>query len=197
VTRIECVERSQSPTGIKDRARSCFFLTRPKTHILLVTHYSYSEYELTRQKKAYAIRGCSFRFNIAILGPTFPNRAYLMAATSFGHLITSHIFPPTGGYKPVNGTIFEIFSIKTTSPGTTTSMTHPRPPACTPHRTSCRCLSSSPGHQLAHLTAPPAVASLPRQAAAGTLTQVSFVDPNFGLAGTAFENDEHPPTDMP
>jgi hypothetical protein len=31
-----------------------------------------------------------------------------MAATSFGHLITSDIFPPTGGYKPVNGTIFDL-----------------------------------------------------------------------------------------
>jgi hypothetical protein len=37
-----------------------------KTHILPVTRYSYSEYELT-EEKAYAIRGCSFRFNIAVL----------------------------------------------------------------------------------------------------------------------------------
>jgi phospholipase C len=34
------------------------------------------------------------------------------------------------------------------------------------------------------------------QAAAGTLPQVSFVDPNFGLGGVTFENDEHPPTDI-
>src|SRR5262249_4507168 len=31
---------------------------------------------------------------------------------------------------------------------------------------------------------------------AGALPQVSFVDPNFGLSGTALENDEHPPTDI-
>jgi phospholipase C len=30
----------------------------------------------------------------------------------------------------------------------------------------------------------------------GPLPQVSFVDPNFGLSGTALENDEHPPTDI-
>jgi hypothetical protein len=42
------------------------------THILLVTHHGYSEYELTRQKKAYAIRGCSFRFNIAVVGRRRP-----------------------------------------------------------------------------------------------------------------------------
>jgi len=34
-------------------------------------------------------------------------------------------------------------------------------------------------------------------AAAGTLPQVSFVDPNFGvLFGLALENDEHPPSDI-
>src|SRR5262249_11127420 len=33
-------------------------------------------------------------------------------------------------------------------------------------------------------------------AATGTLPQVSFVDPNFGLLGTASEYDEHPPTDI-
>lgn len=34
------------------------------------------------------------------------------------------------------------------------------------------------------------------QARAGTLPEVSFVDPNFGLTGTATEDDEHPPTDI-
>jgi phospholipase C len=32
--------------------------------------------------------------------------------------------------------------------------------------------------------------------ALGGLPQVSFVDPNFGLAGKTNENDEHPPTDI-
>jgi hypothetical protein len=30
----------------------------------------------------------------------------------------------------------------------------------------------------------------------GTLPQVSFVDPDFGLEGTELEDDEHPPTDI-
>jgi len=34
------------------------------------------------------------------------------------------------------------------------------------------------------------------QASAGTLPAVSFVDPNFGLFGVRFENDEHPPVDI-
>jgi phospholipase C len=42
----------------------------------------------------------------SLLGPTFPNRAYLMAGTSFGHV--NNIGPPIGGYKPINGTIFDL-----------------------------------------------------------------------------------------
>jgi phospholipase C len=48
------------------------------------------------------------RYFCSVLGPTFPNRSYLMAATSFGHLTTSEIFPPAGGYKPITGTIFDL-----------------------------------------------------------------------------------------
>jgi phospholipase C len=44
----------------------------------------------------------------SVLGPTFPNRSYLMAATSFGHLTSSDSLPPPGGYKPVSGTIFDL-----------------------------------------------------------------------------------------
>src|SRR5215470_9217146 len=50
----------------------------------------------------------SDRFFCSVLGPTFPNRAYLLAATSFGHLTTSEVFPPAGGYKPITGTIFDL-----------------------------------------------------------------------------------------
>jgi phospholipase C len=48
------------------------------------------------------------RYFASVLGPTFPNRAYLLAATSFGHLTTSDTFPPPGGYKPINGTILDL-----------------------------------------------------------------------------------------
>src|SRR6266404_9963524 len=45
------------------------------------------------------------RYFASVLGPTFPNRSYLLAATSFGHLTTSDSFPPpgSGGYKPITG----------------------------------------------------------------------------------------------
>jgi phospholipase C len=117
------------------------------------------------------------RYFSSVLGPTFPNRAYLMAATSFGHLTTSDIVPPAGGYKPANGTIFDLLDKNNI---TWTDYFQDAPQATSFH-TSAHFLPL----QL-FLT----------QAAAGTLPQVSFVDPNFGLAGRAFENDEHPPTDI-
>jgi phospholipase C len=117
------------------------------------------------------------RYFSSVLGPTFPNRAYLMAATSFGHLTTSDVFPPTGGYKPVNGTIFDLLDKNNI---TWTDYFQDSPQAASFH-TSAHVLPLT-----LFLT----------QAAAGTLPQVSFVDPNFGLGGAAFENDEHPPTDI-
>jgi len=33
------------------------------------------------------------RYFCSVLGPTFPNRSYLMAATSFGHLTTGETVP--------------------------------------------------------------------------------------------------------
>ncbi|MGH7907507.1 MAG: phospholipase C [Candidatus Binataceae bacterium] len=50
------------------------------------------------------------RYFCAILGPTMPNRMYLMAGTSFGHILTarSEDIPPPGGYKPITGTLFDL-----------------------------------------------------------------------------------------
>ena len=53
------------------------------------------------------------RYFASVLGPRFPNRSYLLAATSFGHLTTSDIFPPGGGYKPITGTIFDLLETTT------------------------------------------------------------------------------------
>src|SRR5216683_2107260 len=48
------------------------------------------------------------RYFCDVIGPTVPNRFYLAAATSFGHLTTSEVIPPSGGYKPITGTIFDL-----------------------------------------------------------------------------------------
>jgi len=50
------------------------------------------------------------RYFCSVLGPTFPNRSYLMAATSFGHLTTGETVPqgaPFVVYQPLTGTIFD------------------------------------------------------------------------------------------
>jgi phospholipase C len=118
------------------------------------------------------------RYFSSVLGPTFPNRAYLLAATSFGHLTTSDGAPPTGGYKPINGTIFDLLDKNNITwadyfqDGPQGSSFRPADPHFLPLK------------------------SFFAQAAAGTLPQVSFLDPNFGGGGRAFENDEHPPTDI-
>src|SRR5438309_3852702 len=63
--------------------------------------------------KTFAI---SDRYFASVIGPTFPNRAYGLAATSFGHVTTAEIFPPIparpgpghwGGYKPITDTIMD------------------------------------------------------------------------------------------
>jgi phospholipase C len=124
------------------------------------------------------------RYFASVIGQTFPNRSYLLAATSFGHLTTSEVFPPPGGYKPITGTFMDLLDQNNVSwvdyfaeiPQTFSF----RPsdfPFVTPH--------SAP------------VSTFLAQAAAGTLPSVSFVDPIFGVIfGSGAENDEHPPTDI-
>jgi phospholipase C len=53
------------------------------------------------------------RYFSSVLGPTFPNRAYLMAATSFGHLTSDETLvnpanPLSAFYQPLTGTIFDL-----------------------------------------------------------------------------------------
>jgi len=121
----------------------------------------------------------------SVLGPTFPNRSYLMAATSFGHLTTNDTFPPAGstGYEPISGTIFDLLE----KYGVTWADYFQD----APQGASFRLFSTTSvdPHFLP-------LATFLVQAAAGSLPAVSFVDPNFGLSGTAAEDDEHPPTDI-
>lgn len=127
------------------------------------------------------------RYFSSVLGPTFPNRAYLMAATSFGHLTTSDSFPPPGGYQPINGTIFDLLDKNGVSwvdyfqdapQGASFRLFSATgiDPHFFPYQYFLLQAAGSPG-------LPP-------------LASVSFVDPNFGLFTRAGENDEHPPTDI-
>jgi phospholipase C len=115
----------------------------------------------------------------SVLGPTFPNRSYLMAATSFGHLTTNDTVPPPGGYKPITGTIFDLFDKN----GVTWADFFEDVPQSGSFRpTDPHNLSLSE--------------FMLEAAGSGSLPQVSFVDPDFGIEGHALEDDEHPPTDI-
>jgi phospholipase C len=138
-------------------------------------------YDLAQQ---FAI---SDRFFSPLLGPTFPNRAYLAAATSFGHLSTADQIPPIDGYRPIHGTIFDLLERNAVSWADYFQDV--------PQGASFRPFGSTliDPHFL------PLAVFLAQAAGTlgvGDLPQVSFVDPNFGLLGTAAENDEHPPTDI-
>jgi phospholipase C len=129
----------------------------------------------------------SDRFFCSVLGPTFPNRSYLLAATSFGHLTTNDDFPPPGGYRPITGTIFDLLEAN--------HVAWVDYFQDVPQGGSFRdfSLTSADPH---FLPLPVFLAQVAGAPGVGELPSVSFVDPNFGLFGVASENDEHPPSDI-
>jgi phospholipase C len=128
------------------------------------------------------------RYFSSVLGPTFPNRSYLMAATSFGHLTTSDSFPlpGSGGYKPITGTIFDLLEKHGVSWADyfqdvpQAGSFRPFPSPIDPH----------------FLPLPVFLGQLAGKPGLPPLPSVSFVDPNLGVLGIKNENDEHPPTDI-
>jgi phospholipase C len=129
------------------------------------------------------------RYFCSVLGPTFPNRSFLLAATTFGHLTTSETFPPPGGYKPITGTIFDLMEAHGVSWADYFQDA--------PQGGSFRPFSLTPGGSDPHfMPLPIFLAQAAGTPGAGALPQVSFIDPNFGIFGRKFENDEHPPTDI-
>jgi phospholipase C len=116
------------------------------------------------------------RYFCSVVGPTFPNRSYEMAATSFGHLTTHEIFPPApNSYMPITGTIFDLLDANAVS--------WKNYYGNLPTSWIFRLFNTNAVH----------MATFFADAAAGTLPAVSFVDPT--LTGPN-ENDEHPPTNI-
>jgi phospholipase C len=117
----------------------------------------------------------------AVVGPTIPNRFYLMAATSFGHLTTEDtVPPPDGGYKPVNGSIFDLLNKNNISWADYFEDA--------PQAIDFGVLDAH-DQQIAQFY-------LAASGLYGSLPQVAFIDPDFGVEGTSVEDDEHPPTDI-
>ncbi len=133
------------------------------------------------------------RYFSSVVGPTFPNRSYELAATSFGHVTTAEIFPPLppavpfpGGYKPITGTILDLLDLHGVS--------------WTNYFFDVPTTAIFRGFDMSHWAPVPALfATLASPTC--VLPAVSFVDPAFGSNAlgtnpTLFENDEHPPTDI-
>ena len=119
------------------------------------------------------------RYFSSVLGPTFPNRSYLYAATSFGHLLSQDEVPPPGGYKPITGTILDLLDAN--------------------HVSWVNYFSDQPSSGSFRPFASPHlkfITNFFNDAATGNLPSVAFVDPAFGFFGLNTENDEHPPTDI-
>jgi len=127
----------------------------------------------------------SDRYFSSVIGPTLPNRAYALAATSFGHLTTAEILPPLvpppGGYKPISGTILDLLDAGRVS---WKNFFADLP-------TTGIFRGADPTHLLP-ITAFFAIAA----ASTCALPAVSFVDPTFGNTSTLPETDEHPPSDI-
>ena len=127
------------------------------------------------------------RYFSSVLGPTFPNRAYALAATSFGHLTTAEIFPPPpspgaplGGYKPITGTIMDLLDENGVS--------------WTNYFSDLPTTNIFRGADFRHALPIPAFFAATTNPLGCGLPAVSFVDPAFGFAGV--ENDEHPPSSI-
>jgi phospholipase C len=121
------------------------------------------------------------RYFCSVVGPTFPNRAYFVAGTSFGHLSTSEIISPPG-YKPLTGTIYD----RLDAAGVSWTDYYSDLPYSLIFATS--------GGHIKPVTA------FVADAAAGTLPAVSFIDPSAIpdqiINGHIFQTDEHPPWDI-
>jgi phospholipase C len=117
------------------------------------------------------------RYFASVLGPTFPNRFYLLAATSFGHIAND--FPSSGGYT--QKTIFNLLGAK---------------------KVSWRIYDAQvPFGGLFHYVQTHVkghvfpIAKFSSDAKAGNLPSVTFVDPIF-FGSSNVENDEHPPSNV-
>ncbi len=109
----------------------------------------------------------------SLLGPTFPNRFYLLTGTSAGR--TRNVFTTFSGQS-----IFQLLD----AAGVSWKIYYSQLP-----------FAALIGYVQAHLDHTVAIDQYFTDAAAGTLPQVAFLDPIF-LDDENVENDEHPPANV-
>jgi phospholipase C len=142
--------------------------------------YYYTQADLPFYYGLGATFAVSDRHFAGMVGPTFPNRSYLEAATSFGHLTTADAVPPPGGYLPITGTIYDLLNNAGVS---WTDYFQDAP-------------SDIFFEELDIVHNQPIANLYTALSGNATLPSVVFVDPNLGVLTNEFENDEHPPTDI-
>ncbi len=145
----------------------------------------YTRRDLPYYYKLFKNFATSDTYFCSLLSQTFPNRYYLLAATSFGEIRNN--IPNLGGPEYTQRTIFNLMD--EASPQVSWKIYYSDLPFAA--------LFGYVRNKIATNTAPmgtnDATNPLLIAAATGTLPQVSYVDPAF--TGEA-ENDEHPPTNI-
>jgi phospholipase C len=125
-------------------------------------------------------------YHSAVPGPTWPNRMYLYAATSFGETTSTEPDLSAYPYPAKSATVLDELEKN----GTSWMLYSDGPPGAT------IVYGASLLTRWGRTVAAP-FAQFQSQAAAGTLPQVSFVDPNMASEITgAAGSDEHPPGDI-
>lgn len=116
------------------------------------------------------------RYFASVLSQTFPNRFYLLAGTSFGHIRNDS--PPPGGFRVK--TIFDLLGVAHISWRIYDS------------QFAFGALFSYVQKHMGHVFN---ISQYYADAASGNLPQVAFVDPIFAAAPNT-ETDEHPPSNV-
>jgi phospholipase C len=120
--------------------------------------------------------GVGDRYFASVPGPTYPNRFYEMAGTSFGHI--ENDLPPEGGWP--QPTIFGRLS----QAGISWKVYYAQFATATFF-----------ADVKAHMDQVQPIAQYFADAAAGTLPQVAFVEPTY-IGTVSQESDEHPPANI-
>jgi phospholipase C len=137
----------------------------------------YTQADLPYYYSLYNTFATGDRYFQSVLSQTFPNRFYLLAGTSFGHIAND--FPPSGGFP--NKTIFELLG--------NAHVSWKIYDAQFPFGGLFSYVQKNKKHHVFDIS------QYYRDAQRGKLPAVSFVDPIF-LAGSNTETDEHPPSNV-
>jgi phospholipase C len=138
----------------------------------------YDQQDLPFYYGLYKTFATSDRYFSSVLSQTFPNRFYLLAGTSFGHIRNDF---PTDGQGFTQPTIFNLLD----AAGISWKIYFNQVPFAAE-------FSYVRNHAAGHLFP---ISQYYVDAAAGTLPQVSYVDPVF-VAAPDLENDEHPSSNI-